>query len=147
MASEKLFYIGIKGLIENQSGKVLLLKADVTKHRKNTEPYWDIPGGRIDEGQSVLETLKREIEEETGIRDVEEQEFFYAVVSNHEIPVEDKMLGLALMIYKVKVPTDSKIKLSHEHTAYEWADKKEAAKRLTHKYPTEFTDLLTQDAH
>jgi hypothetical protein len=47
MANEKLFYIGVKGLIENKEGRILLLKADVSKHRKNREPYWDIPGGRI----------------------------------------------------------------------------------------------------
>ena len=30
MANEKLFYVGIKGLIEDKTGKILLLKADVT---------------------------------------------------------------------------------------------------------------------
>lgn len=140
--AEKLFYIGIKGLIENDEGKILLLKADISKHRKNTEPYWDIPGGRIDEGQSVLKTLKREIREETGIKSLKSHEFFTAVVSNHEIPVEDKMLGLALMIYKVKIPKASKITISKEHTAYEWVSRAEAKKRLAHKYPKEFTSQL-----
>jgi ADP-ribose pyrophosphatase YjhB (NUDIX family) len=142
MNKEKLFYIGIKGLIKNKSGEVLLLKADVTKHRKNTEPYWDIPGGRITEGQGVAETLSREIKEETGIEKIESCEFFTAVVSNHEIPVDDKMLGLALMIYEVQIPKGSKIKLSDEHIAYEWVDKHEAARRLSNKYPAEFTNKL-----
>jgi 8-oxo-dGTP diphosphatase len=142
MSREKLFYIGIKGLIENKKGEILLLKADVTDHRKVTEPYWDIPGGRIEEGHSVVDTLKREIKEETGVAQVLSQEFFTAVVSNHEIPTDDKLLGLTLMIYKVKITEGSEIKLSPEHTAYEWVDKEEAAKRLGHKYPAEFTDRL-----
>jgi 8-oxo-dGTP diphosphatase len=143
MADTKLFNVGIKGLIENLEGKVLLLKADVSKHRGNTTPYWDIPGGRIEEGQSVLEVLRREIEEETGVKELKaEAEFFHAVVSNHEIPFEDKMLGLILMVYKVKIPENSKIRLSKEHVDFEWVDKKEAAKRLAHKYPAEFTKLL-----
>lgn len=54
------------------------------------------------------------------------------------------MLGLVLMVYKVKLPKDSKIKLSEEHTDYGWVDKKEAAKRLAYKYPPEFTTLLTK---
>jgi 8-oxo-dGTP diphosphatase len=140
--AEKLFYIGIKGLIQNKQGEILLLKADVTKHRKNTEAYWDIPGGRIDEGQSVLDTLKREIKEETGITKLAGIEFVTAVVSHHEIPFEDKLLGLALMIYKVQIPPDSKVTLSLEHVAYEWVSRAEAKKRLTHKYPKEFTEQL-----
>jgi len=142
MANEKLFYIGVKGLIENKEGRILLLKADVSKHRKNREPYWDIPGGRISEGQTVIQTLRREIEEETGITELEGYEFFTAVVSNHEIPFDERLLGLALMIYKVKVPQGSKVSLSEEHVAYEWVDRAEAKKRLAHKYPKEFTDQL-----
>jgi len=55
---------------------------------------------------------------------------------------EKYKLGLVLMVYKVKIPAYSRITLSDEHTDYEWVDKKEAAKRLAHKYPTEFTELL-----
>jgi len=139
----KLFNVGIKGLIEDTEGKILLLKADVSTHRKNTEAYWDIPGGRIEEGEKVLDVLRREIEEETGIKEFKkEAEFFHAVISNHQIPFEDKLLGLILMIYKVQIPKNSKIKLSSEHVAYEWVSKAEAAKRLAHKYPAEFTQLL-----
>lgn len=142
MANEKLFYIGVKGLIENKDGELLLLKADASKHRKNTEPYWDIPGGRISEGQSVIDTLRREIEEETGITELAGHEFLTAVVSNHEIPLNEKMLGLALMVYRVKIPAASTITLSDEHTDYEWVSRTEAKKRLAHKYPKEFTDQL-----
>jgi hypothetical protein len=48
-----------------------------------------------------------------------------------------------LMVYKVQIPKNSKIKLSDEHIAYEWVDRSEAAKRLSHKYPEEFTQLLS----
>jgi 8-oxo-dGTP diphosphatase len=139
----KLFNVGIKGLIENAEGKILVLKSSLKGHGLPTEAYWDIPGGRIEEGEHVLEVLKREIEEETGIKELKkEAEFFHAVVSNHKIPHEDKILGLVLMVYKVQIPKNSKIKLSDEHVAYEWVDKAEAAKRLAHKYPEEFTSLL-----
>lgn len=140
MASEKLFYVGIKGLIENSQGKLLLLQASARNHVKNTENYWDIPGGRIEEGQSVLETLQREIQEETGITKIKNPKFFTAVISNHEIPFDNKFAGLVLMIYKVKISENSKINLSPEHITYEWVDKKEAAKRL--RYPEEFTAKL-----
>jgi 8-oxo-dGTP pyrophosphatase MutT (NUDIX family) len=142
VSKARLFYIGIKALIENEAGEILLLKADITKHRKVDTPYWDIPGGRIDEGQTIPETLSREIEEETGITDLKQTKLLTTVISNHEIPLGDATAGLALVVYEVEVPGDSKIRLSPEHTAYEWVDKKEAAKRLSHKYPAEFTNKL-----
>lgn len=141
MASEKMFYVGVKALIEDEQGKILLLKAPEWE-KGNIEAHWDIPGGRIQTGGDVLDTLEREIEEETGINQIESSEFITAVISNHQIKLEDQMLGLVLMIYEVKVPSGCKITLSNEHTAFEWFDKKEAAMRLTDKYPPEFTEKL-----
>ena len=144
MSKEKLFQVGVKALIENESGKILVFRADTAYgHVGDVEPYWDIAGGRIKEGQTVKQALSREIEEETGITKIESTEFFTAVISKHEIPLSDgAKTGLVLMIYKAKVPKDAEIKLSPEHDKYEWVNKKEAAKRLADKYPPEFTNLL-----
>lgn len=139
----KLFYVGVKGLIEDEQGRILVLLADVSTHRKNTEPYWDIPGGRIEEGDDVAATLKREISEETGITEVASTELLTAVVSNHEIPIDaEKTAGLILMVYKVTIPANSTVVISEEHQKYEWVSKAEAAERLEHKYPAEFTSAL-----
>jgi len=141
MAQEKLFHVGIKALIEDKDGKILLLHAPGWE-KNNTPPHWDIPGGRIQDGQTSSAALSREIEEETGIKIIESSEFFTAAIAKHEIPFENHILGLVLMVYRVKVPKDSQIILSHEHTEYEWVDKKEAAERLANKYPSEFTKKL-----
>ncbi len=141
MATEKLFQVGVKALITNSDAKILVLDSG-DWHLKHQKRHWDIPGGRVQEGHSVQETLQREIGEETGIKKIESSDFFTAVVSNHQIPFEDKMLGLVLMVYKVKIPAKSQIKLSDEHTDYEWVSKKEASKRLAQKYPPQFTKLL-----
>lgn len=147
MSEPRHFYIGVKALIENKQGQILLLKADVTKHRNVDEPYWDIPGGRIEEGDSVLETLEREIEEETGVSEMNINGLFIAVVSNHEIPTDDRTLGLALMVYRASIPDGSEIQIDpSEHIDYEWTSKEEAAKRLSNKYPPEFTHKLAADA-
>jgi len=143
VAKEKFFQVGVKGLIENKSGQILLFKADISNHRAQTVAYWDIPGGRIQEGHNALTTLKREISEEAGITKISNINFFSAVISKHEIPIGNgKKTGLLLMIYRVSVPEKTKITLSEEHTGVEWVDKKEAAKRLANKYPLEFTKLL-----
>lgn len=141
MAHEKLFQVGVKALIENDKGEVLLLDSG-DWHLKHQKRHWDIPGGRIQEGDSAHDTLKREIEEETGINRILKEEFFSSIISNFEWEADGRKIGLVLMIYKVEVPQDSKITLSEEHAGYEWAEKSEAATRLSYKYPAEFTSKL-----
>jgi len=142
MAQEKLFQIGVKALITNAKGEILVLDSG-DWHLKNQTRHWDIPGGRVQEGQTILETLQREVEEETGIKKISQPQFFTAVVSNFkDIPIDGHQVGLILMIYTVKIPQNGKITLSDEHSGYEWVGSKEAAKRLAYKYPPEFTNKL-----
>jgi ADP-ribose pyrophosphatase YjhB (NUDIX family) len=142
MAQEKLFQVGVKALITNDKDEILVLDSGEW-HLKHQTQHWDIPGGRIQEGHTVSDTLQREVEEETGIKEIIDVEFFTAVVSNFkDIPVGDHKVGLMLMVYKVKVPQDSKVTLSHEHSGFEWVNREEAAKRLGYKYPPEFTEKL-----
>ncbi len=143
MSKEKLFYVGIKGLIRNRNEQYLLLKSSLRNHTINTKVYWDIPGGRIEEGADALQTLQREIEEETGINEIKDPEFFAALISHHQIPIDDnRKAGLVLMIYTVGIPEGAEITLSDEHTDYEWVDAVVAAERLANKYPEEFTSKL-----
>ena len=140
MAAEKLFYIGVKALIENAEGNVLLMKTIALPH---SAAHWDIPGGRIQEGNSVEETLRREVTEETGITELSDMTFYTAVVSNIEIPVpEIGKAGLMLVVYKVSVPERATVVLSEEHTAYEWVNRQTASDRLRRKYPEQFTATL-----
>lgn len=140
MAHEKLFHVGIKALITNANEKILLLQ---TIPMKGTVPHWDIPGGRIQEGQDAEATLRREVQEETGITVMAPPVFYAAAISNIEIPVpEVGKVGLLLMIYTIAAHEAEKVILSPEHTAYEWVGAMEAAERLSFKYPQEFTALL-----
>ncbi len=57
------FHLGIYAVIE-QEERLLLVK-------KSRGPYrgmWDLPGGRPTHGESILQTLLREVSEETGIQ-------------------------------------------------------------------------------
>lgn len=144
MASEKLFHVGVKALIVNDEGKILVMDVNTTDFIKvNKIARWDIPGGRIQQGMTALETLQREVLEETGIEKIVKAEYMTGVISTIEIPLPDgSKVGLVLVVYKVKVPPNSVIKLSSEHTGYEWVDQAEAARRLSFKYPEEFTNAL-----
>jgi ADP-ribose pyrophosphatase YjhB (NUDIX family) len=58
--------VGVKVLLKNSEGKFLLIRRNPNKYPE-IGPKWDIVGGRIDIGTPLLENLKREVKEETGL--------------------------------------------------------------------------------
>lgn len=144
MANERIFHVGVKALVQNSAGDTLLLRADVSNHATNVRPYWDIPGGRVQSGQTLLETLRREMLEEIGIyQEHGSPELISTIISKHEIPLHaSQTVGLLLVVYRVTIPDNTMITLSEEHVAYAWVARTEAKQRLSDKYPVEFTDLL-----
>lgn len=141
--AEKLFHIGVKGLIKNREGKFLVFMADNTNFTMPGPAHGDLVGGRIEVGQAPEMTLVREIEEETGVRDVSNIRFLTAVISQIQIKLDDgTVVGLALMVYQATIPDDATIILSDEHTKYEWLDRHAAADALAYKFGEEFSDWL-----
>ncbi len=143
---EDNFHLGIKAIIRNDEGKILLLKTNPqTLKGFSGEPYWDIPGGRIHKNSSIEETLKREVEEETGITSIQSFKPFSMVLSNNvRIPVDNGTVGLILSSYLCDVGNVTNIKISEEHTEFGWFSLLEAEKLLTVKYPKEFVDKLSE---
>ena len=58
--------VGVKVLLMNRDGKYLLLRRSLEKYPE-VEGRWDIVGGRIDPGKTLIENLRREVQEETGL--------------------------------------------------------------------------------
>ena len=99
MTEEDIFYLGIKTLLINSDGKVLLL---LRSHPENERiELWDIPGGRIRRGENIREAMMRELHEETGLsirnKDVK---FVGATLCNCRIPIDEIDAGLILFINK-----------------------------------------------
>ncbi len=116
----KLFYIGIKGLIKIND-KVLVLMDD----KGNEKKYWDIPGGRMGEGEEIQETLKRELGEELpGIQNIKVGD----LVHIYKLPrnLQDGN-GLMLQFYSVEAQIPD-IQVSEEHEGYLWVGKEELEK-------------------
>lgn len=63
---DKYLQVGVKAILKNQKGEVLLLRRNPKKYPE-IGPTWDIVGGRIDVGIPLIENLKREVKEETGL--------------------------------------------------------------------------------
>ena len=114
---EKLFNVGIKAVIK-KGDKVLIVK--------NVEGYWEVPGGRIDGDESVVQTLHRELNEELpNIHSIVIERILDVKRLHKDIKAD---VSLVLVFYQVSAAFDGEPKLSREHTEYKWASKDEALK-------------------
>ena len=59
--------VGVKVLLKREDGKILLLLRNPETYGK-TVGKWDIPGGRIEPGSSLMDNLAREVREETNLQ-------------------------------------------------------------------------------
>jgi 8-oxo-dGTP diphosphatase len=55
------YIVAVSGFIQNETGQVLLVR---NEHRSNT---YEMPGGRVEPGESMKDAVAREVLEETGI--------------------------------------------------------------------------------
>lgn len=72
--SKKLNIVAITALIKNHAKDKFL----IIKRHKNEIAYpgkWAFPGGKVERGETVLETLKREVLEEVGLEIEDHKEF------------------------------------------------------------------------
>jgi bis(5'-nucleosidyl)-tetraphosphatase len=92
--------------------------------------HWDFPKGNIENGEDEIQTARREIQEETGIYDVEFFKGFRNKIEYHyrrnqrEIQKE--------VIFFLARTSRREVTLSHEHNAYTWLAYEKALALLTY---------------
>lgn len=117
MKTLKQFYVGVKGVIYNPFiKKVLVLK----KSDQKGKFYWDIPGGRIDDSETIEEALRRELSEE--ITNLGSDYRVGRLLNAYRLSRDlNDGLGLVLLFYKVEADVEE-IEHSAEHLEYKWVD-------------------------
>jgi 8-oxo-dGTP diphosphatase len=124
----KDFNIGVKGVVKVKD-KCLILKSV-----KNENSYWDIPGGRIDDNESLEDTLKRELSEELpSLGKYSIGKILNAYRLSHDLK-DGK--GLLLVFYEIEAD-DFDVKLSQEHVEFKWVSIKDLPDLLTSETPIE----------
>ena len=96
-----------KAIIIDNKDRVLFLKR--SDYLKKFAGEWDLPGGHLKEGETLLKGLEREVLEESGIaiedpiylKEMDNLNFFYCNYNSQEV------------------------KLSHEHTEFRFLEKSE----------------------
>jgi 8-oxo-dGTP pyrophosphatase MutT (NUDIX family) len=97
--------VSVKGVLVRR-GRVLVLR--------NDRGEWELPGGRLDDGETPEEALRREILEETGVR-VTVGPLLDAWV--FQVTSKERVL---ILQYACRMNGTRGVTISHEHTASSW---------------------------
>lgn len=116
----KQFNVGVKAVIRKDDTFLVL------KH--STKHFWDWPGGRIDDNESIEEALRREISEELpSSKDVKIGNIIYAY-RKQDVTFPDGS-GLLLVMYRVELNFENDdVTLSDEHSQAQWLTRQEIEK-------------------
>lgn len=104
--------VGVKILLKNSERKYLLLRRNAKKYPE-VGARWDLAGGRINPGKSLLENLKREIKEETELILVKEP----ILISAQDI-LRISNLHVVRLTYIGEI--EGEPVLDEEHDEYKW---------------------------
>ena len=92
--------------------------------------HWDLPKGNIEKGEQPIETMVREVREETGIVDLR-------VIPGYEKKIEyfyrrdGKKVHKTVVFFLAETSVE-KVTISFEHQDYGWFDYAEAIKTVTY---------------
>jgi 8-oxo-dGTP pyrophosphatase MutT (NUDIX family) len=120
------------GVVTNDEGKVLVVSQRGTS--------WSLPKGHIDSGEEALDAARREIYEESGIRDLElirELGSYerYKIGVNGE---DDRSELKAITMFLFRTREKSLRPVDPDNPEARWVEKAEVARLLTHEKDREF---------
>lgn len=106
--------VAVRAIIQNSAGRILILK------RANTascEGFWNLPGGKIDFGQTAEAAVISEMEEETMLKTEKAKFLFYM----DNLPDETTDLHFLSLFFECTCTGE--IIINNESSEYRWIDR------------------------
>jgi len=108
--------VAAKGVVVNDKGQVLILREAKTYDEGTGKGRYHLPGGRLNEGESYIDGLHREIKEETGL----EIEPGQPVYVGEWRPIVKGIPRQIIGIFTFCKPKTTSVRLSEEHDKSVW---------------------------
>ena len=118
-------------IFRKEGDKIFYLLLHYPSSTKAPKEYWDFPKGHIEKGEKELDTVRREIEEETGLKNLKIVEGFKEWIK-YFFRFEGKNIFKIVIFYLTETRT-KEIEISSEHIGYKWLPYEEALGKLTFK--------------
>ncbi len=119
---------------EKSCGVIIFRKDKKTNSRKYlilhyAEHHWDYPKGHVEKEESEEQTFRRELKEETGIKEIN-------LITGFKEKIEysfthKKVLISKEVIFYLAETEEEKVKLSDEHTSFKWLKYEDALDQVT----------------
>ncbi len=104
----------------------------IIKHNKESEDYWNLPKGGIEEGENVFDTIKREVFEETGLSKIKiYPNLCFTSMHNCSSDKANNDLRKVYGFYYPAVTNEENIKLSNEHCDALWLSFEDIKNKIT----------------
>ncbi len=128
----KLF-VGAKALVVHE-GKVLIVRESGDYEEGLHEGKWDVPGGRLDDGESFFDGLKREVREEAGL---EVTPVRVVRLAENFPEIKGEKCHIIRIYMECELEAAPTVVLSTDHDKFEWIDPEEHEKYRLVDTPTD----------
>jgi 8-oxo-dGTP diphosphatase len=102
--------LAVRVMLEDSSGQILLLRRSGTS--KTNPGKWEIPGGKVDQGENFSDALFREVREETGLS--------FSVHGALGVAEQDLPAVHAVHLIMRGLVRETGVSLSDEHDSFRW---------------------------
>jgi len=116
-------------IFRKEGDEIYYLLLHYPRGARRPEPYWDFPKGHVEKGEKEINTVKREVWEETGLKDLRFIDGF-----KEQIKYFFKWEGeniLKFVTFYLAETEEKDIKISSEHIGFKWLPYKKAMTQLT----------------
>jgi len=104
--------VAVAGLVVDETGRVLMIR--------NLRDEWEFPGGQVEEGENLVEALRREVWEETGI----------TISVGDLVGVYSNVQSCIVMLDFLCRPLSGDLKTSSESLEVEWVNPDDVLSRI-----------------